>query len=264
MGRMNSEASPRTFRQRLCAKELLLGSFIKSPSSHAIEILGYVGFDFVVIDQEHAPLDRAAIDVQLLAAQAANIAAIVRVSDLGQILAVLDAGATGVLVPHVSSAAVATDVARACRYRNGARGFSASTRAARYGGVGRWAHVDRSDQTVAVIVQIEDPPALDDLDAIANVEGIDGLFIGRGDLTVALALPSSEGPEMLKIVQDISDAATAAGKAICGFAAGAEEARLLARSGISAMVVSSDQGFMRREAERTLKEIGGLNKGHAR
>jgi 2-keto-3-deoxy-L-rhamnonate aldolase RhmA len=255
---MTPEASSPTFRQRLRAKELLLGSFIKSPSSHAVEILGYVGFDFVVIDQEHAPLDRAAIDLQLLAAQAANIAALVRVSDPGQILAVLDAGATGVLVPHVSSAAVATEVARACRYRNGGRGFSASTRAAQYGGIGRWAHVDRSDQTVTVIAQLEDPPALDELDAIANVEGIDGLFIGRGDLTVALGLASSEGPEMMKIVRDISDAATAAGKAICGFAAGADEARMLARSGVSTIVISSDQGFLRREAERTLKAAHGL------
>ncbi len=102
-----SRPSPAAFRQRLAAKAPLLGTFIKTPTGHAIEILGDLGFDFVVIDEEHAPFDRVAIDNALLAARAAGTAGIVRVAapSAANLLSVLDSGAIGVLVPHVSTAA---------------------------------------------------------------------------------------------------------------------------------------------------------------
>ena len=107
------------FRRRLKAREHVLGTFIKTPTTHATEILGMLGFDFVVIDQEHAPFDARTIDVMVLAARASNIAGIVRVGDPGEanILSVLDCGASGILVPHVDSVAKAREVAAACRYR---------------------------------------------------------------------------------------------------------------------------------------------------
>jgi len=91
------------FRRRLKAREHVLGTFIKTPTTHATEILGMLGFDFVVVDQEHAPFDAGTIDVMVLAARASNIAPIVRVGDPGEanILSVLDCGASGILVPHV-------------------------------------------------------------------------------------------------------------------------------------------------------------------
>src|SRR5215472_7585724 len=118
---------PTTFRQRLAAGQHLVGTFIKTPTTHATEILGALGFDFIVIDDEHAPFDRIAIDTLLLAARAVGTAGLVRVasSDASYLLSVLDCGATGVLVPHVASAAKAREVAAACRYR-GKRGYSGS------------------------------------------------------------------------------------------------------------------------------------------
>ena len=83
----------------------MLGTFIKTPSSHTTEIIGEVGYDFVVIDQEHAPFDRGTIDLACLGARASGTAAIVRVSEPtpASILSVLDVGAIGVLVPHCDS-----------------------------------------------------------------------------------------------------------------------------------------------------------------
>ena len=104
-----------TLRRRLLAREHLIGTFVKTPTTHATEILGALGFDFVVIDEEHAPFDRMAIDAALLAARAAGTAALVRVQSATSILSVLDCGATGVLVPHVASAARAREVAATCR-----------------------------------------------------------------------------------------------------------------------------------------------------
>ena len=118
------------FRRRLKAREHLLGTFIKTPTTHATEILGMLGFDFVVIDQEHAPFGPNVIDVMVLAARASNIAGIVRIGDAGEanILSVLDCGAAGILVPHVAGAAKAREVAAACRYR-GADAASPTRRA---------------------------------------------------------------------------------------------------------------------------------------
>jgi len=107
---------PAEFRRRFLTGEVLLGTFLKTPTGHATEVLGHVGFDFVVIDQEHAPFDRGTIDLALLAARAAGIAGIVRVAEptAAKLLAVLDDGAAGVLVPHVSSPGKARDVVAAC------------------------------------------------------------------------------------------------------------------------------------------------------
>ena len=94
-----------SFRRRFSARQTVVGSFIKTPTTHATEIFGALGYDFVVIDEEHAPIDRAMTDTMLLAARASNLAGIVRVAsdDSAKILSCLDCGATGVLVPHVST-----------------------------------------------------------------------------------------------------------------------------------------------------------------
>src|SRR3990170_230505 len=112
MTKGNDMADPTMLRRRLLAREHLIGTFVKTPTSHATEILGQLGFDFVVIDEEHAPFDRVATDQALLAARASSIAGIVRVPEASpsQLLGALDAGATGVLVPHVYSAQKAKDL----------------------------------------------------------------------------------------------------------------------------------------------------------
>src|SRR5690606_3234181 len=132
---MNGERpSFHTFRERLAARTTMFGTFIKTPTTHATEILGQIGYDFVVFDQEHAPLDASALDMMILAARAANVAGIVRVAsaDPAMIQTVLDCGATGVMVPHVSSAETARRIARACRY-TGTRGLANTTRAGGFG-----------------------------------------------------------------------------------------------------------------------------------
>ncbi|MGZ3274959.1 MAG: aldolase/citrate lyase family protein, partial [Caulobacteraceae bacterium] len=109
---------PDSFRDRLLRRELLAGAFIKTPTTHPTEIIGGCGFDFVVIDQEHAPFDRVVTDAILLAARASGIAALVRTPTAGhdQILGVLDDGATGVLAPHISTPEKAKALVDACRY----------------------------------------------------------------------------------------------------------------------------------------------------
>jgi 2-keto-3-deoxy-L-rhamnonate aldolase RhmA len=132
----HAQPAARDFRRRILDRRHVLGTFTKLPTPSPVEILGQLGFDFVIIDQEHAPFDRAAIDIACLAAPAANIAAIVRVPEVSaaSIMAALDCGATGVMVPHCNSPEKAGEIASACRHRGGSRGFATTTRAGSYGG----------------------------------------------------------------------------------------------------------------------------------
>jgi staphyloferrin B biosynthesis citrate synthase len=257
---MMDPQSGRSFRQRLIARDLLLGTFVKLPTGHTTEMLGGLGFDFVVIDEEHGPFDRVATDQALMGARAGGVAGLVRVPDLGRILGALDDGAAGVLVPHVSTAAKAREAVALCRYRGGVRGFSNTTRAGGYGARGIWEHVDAQDAAVAVIAMIEDPEALDHLDAILATDGLDAAFIGRGDLTVALGASALASPETQAAAEAILAAARKADKPVCIMAAGAAEAAEWRKLGASAFIVSSDQGFLRQAAMKAADDFARLKR----
>ena len=239
----------------MLAGDRLVGTFLKTPTSHAAEILAEVGYDFVVIDQEHAPFDRTTTDIAVMAARGHGTPALVRVPGPDAILSVLDCGATGVLVPHVTSAAGAREVAALCRYRSGRRGFATSTRAGRYTAVPMWRHIADADASTVVVAQIEDPCALDDIDAIAATDGIDSLFIGRGDLTAAFGDDTADPPAVRQAVEAISAAARAAGRSISVYVGNAAEAAWLNSLGANVFVLSSDQGFMRQAAAVGLDDI---------
>jgi 2-keto-3-deoxy-L-rhamnonate aldolase RhmA len=254
-----------SFRDRLLARELLAGAFIKTPTIHTTEIVGGAGFDFVVIDQEHAPFDRVSTDAILLAARAVGTAALVRTptSAPEHILAALDDGAAGVLAPHIASAEAAQAFADACRYRGGHRGFSNSPRAGGYGAAGMWEHVAAQDSAVVALAMVEDPEAVEAIDEIVAVEGIDGVFIGRGDLTVAMGAASSDAPEVKAAVERIASAAAARAKPVCAFvgAGDSPEVRWLKSLGVSAFIIASDQTFLRRAALAARAEFEGLKRG---
>jgi 2-keto-3-deoxy-L-rhamnonate aldolase RhmA len=258
---MVSPSTPRPpytdFRRRLKGREYVLGTFVKTPTTHATEILGAMGFDFVVIDQEHAPIDLGAIDMMVLGARASNIAGIVRVNEPsdGNILSVLDCGASGILVPHVDSVEKAKAVASACRYRGGRRGFANTTRAGGFGERSFAEHMDASDEQVACIAMIEDLAAIERIDAIAAVPGIDAFFIGRGDLTAAIEAPSMTSPETHRLVEPIMKAAHKAGMPVIMLSPDRADALAMAKLGATAFMVSSDHDFLRMAARQALKDF---------
>ncbi len=259
---MGNKASPADFRKRLLAREKLLGTFIKTPVTHPVEILGAAGFDFVVIDQEHAPFDRVTIDALVLAGQAAGIAVLVRVpgSDARDILPPLDMGAQGVLVPHVDSAAKARDVVAEAHYRGGRRGFTNSSRAGRYGAAGFQEHVAAGDAQTAVLAMIEDLAALDVLPEIMAQPRLDAIFIGRGDLATVLGVDSPADPAVVEATGQIAAAARAAGKTLCAHVGKLDspEVAWLDSLGVSAFILSSDQGLMRSAALQALADFKPL------
>ena len=254
---MGETQSRRTaFRRRLRGREHLLGTFVKTPSPHATEMLGAVGFDFVVLDAEHAPLDRAILDLMLLAARATDLAALVRVAEnsASAILSALDCGAAGVLVPHVDGAKRAREIVAACRYRGGRRGYSGTTRAGGYGTKGMAPFIAEQDEQVACVAMIEDLAALDRLEEIMAVPGLDAIFIGRGDLTAAMELDRSTHPKVHDAVSRIAAAANAEGMPVMVLPGSKPDALAMAALGATAFILSNDQSFLMKAAQQALSE----------
>ncbi|WP_158964513.1 HpcH/HpaI aldolase family protein [Chachezhania sediminis] len=239
-----------SFRNRFAAGERLLGSFVKSASVSSIEILALAGFDFVIIDEEHAPIGRESTDVLLLAARAHGIPALVRVRDNAapDILSALDCGADGVLVPHVRSTGAAERMVTAAFYGIGRRGFSPSGRAGGYGNTTLKGHIASQDEKIALVAMIEDPEAVVAIDDILRTEGVEGIFIGRGDLAAAMGAETMNDPQVEDAVNRILAAAQAAGKPVCMMAETPAMADAFAARGASAFVIGSDQGFLKNGA----------------
>lgn len=254
------KGSGQAARERLLppAGEARIGTFVKTNSVHVIEILGTSPLDFAVVDAEHAPFDRADIDLLVLAGRAAGLAVMVRVPDIAPatLLSVLDAGAAGLLVPHVDSARQARELVSLTRCRRGTRGFSSSTRAAGYGTLPMAQAVAAADGSF-IMAQIESAAAVEAAEDIAAVEGIDGLFVGRADLALSMGELDSRSPTVLAATRRALDAARRAGK-IAGMAVGtAAERQSFAPMGANWFIVGSDQSLLRQGAQLAVAAPAG-------
>lgn len=247
------------FKQQLVAGEPLLGTFLKTPHPHVVEVLATAGLDCICIDAEHAPFDRAAIDLCIMAARAGGVPAIVRPASAAphELLNALDCGADGVVVPHIRSAEEATALSRVAHYGPGGRGFAGSTRAAGYGLVPITDHLAASAARTAVIAQIEDAEALDCIDAIAAVEGINALFVGRIDLTISLGCTSPDDPRVVSAVDAIIAACRRAGRASGMFLSRAADVPQWREKGVSLFLLASDHNFIRSGA-RAMRHDAGM------
>jgi 2-keto-3-deoxy-L-rhamnonate aldolase RhmA len=233
----------------------LVGTFIKFTASASVEIAAGCGLDFVVIDQEHGTFDRASTDAALLAAVACGTAGLVRVPRASEefVAPALDGAAAGILAPHVSDADQARAFVSQCRYRVGSRGYSGGTRAAGYGARKMWEHVDISDAGIATIAMIEDPDGVTRIDSILSVDGLDAVFIGRADLTVALGAPSKDAAAVVDAVERILDAARIARKPAMVMVDGFEEIDHFRERGATAFICSSDQGLL----AKSIRDVAG-------
>lgn len=220
------------------------------PSTVPAEIVGSIGFDFVVVDEEHSPFNRETTDRIVLACRAGGIAAIVRVQsgDPAAILSVLDCGADGVLVPHVTDAASARAIVAAGRYRGGKRGFAPTTRAGDFGRAGQAEHMEAEDRRVTIIAMIEDPEAIENIDEILAVEGLDGIFVGRGDLGAAHADSDDAAAKVRGATETVLKAALRSGHSVAILPGTPDDAAEQARAGATTFILSSDQGFLRSAA----------------
>lgn len=252
-----------SLKERIHAREQLLGTWVKTPSPILCEVLGQTDLDLICLDAEHSPFDRGSQDRCLHALRAASKPALVRVPSAApeHILNALDCGATGVVVPHVTSAAMAAQVARAAHFGAGGRGYAGSTRAANYTRKQMAQHMAESASETVVVAQIEDLEALAELDAIAAVEGIDCLFIGRIDLTVALGAASPADPEVVAVVEQICASGARAGRPVGMFLGDLSEIPRWQELDASLFVLSSDHAFLQQGAHELVARFHRTSAG---
>ncbi len=245
------------FRARMLAGDNLAGTFLKTPAYELIEILAGTDLDFVCLDGEHSPFDRGRMDACLAMARALDFPTLVRVGSgtAENILQALDSGAVGVVCPHVDSAEKAQDIARAGRFGHGGRGFAGSTRWAGYTRNAMSDLLQKSKNETLIIAQIEEPEGVQAAAEIAGTDGIDGLFIGPADLSVAYGKTDTNSAELKEAYRKVGEATKAAGKAYMTYTGTADATVSLREYGFTTFFVGSEHGWVMQGANAVAKSI---------
>jgi 4-hydroxy-2-oxoheptanedioate aldolase len=234
------------FRQKCTSGDVVIGTFAAIPHPVAIEITAASGVDFLCIDWEHSQIGRERIEDLIRAADVHRVPAMVRVPGHApeSIAAVLDAGAAGVLVPRVSTAAQASAAVQATRYPPiGVRGVGPG-RAAAYG-YRIPDYLSKANETLLLAIQVETADGLANIEEIAAVEGVDLIFIGPGDLSVSIdAMGPANADRLNAAIETITSAARKAGRTIGIFRPSADDVGKWVKSGISFHIVASDTMFL--------------------
>jgi 2-keto-3-deoxy-L-rhamnonate aldolase RhmA len=246
------------FKTRLQNGDVLVGTWIKTPHPHNVEVLALSSLDVLVLDAEHAPFDRGALDLCILAARANGKPVLVRPPSCADehILNALDCGVDGVILPHIRTADEARAAAKACQYVRGGRGFAGSSRAAGYTTKGMTRHRAES-KNVIVILQIEDVEGVENIDAIASVDGIDALFIGRTDLTISYGAETPDDPVVINAVDRIVAAGTRAGRTTGMFLGRVSDVPMWREKGVRLFILGSDHDFLLQGAARLTNAVLG-------
>jgi 4-hydroxy-2-oxoheptanedioate aldolase len=239
------------FKQTLRQRRLQIGLFVGLTNAYSMEILATAGFDWLLIDAEHAPNNPASVLAQLQAAAPYPVQLVVRPvnHDPALIKQYLDIGAQTLLVPMVECVSEAAALVRAVRYPpQGIRGVATSlARAARWGGIRGYAR--HANEEVCLIVQIESRQGLANLEAILMVEGVDGAFIGPADLAASMGyIGQSTHPEVKAAIEDALKRIAEAGKAAGVFVTEPKLARHYRDCGASFIAVGCDTLLLRTAA----------------
>lgn len=244
------------FRTRLRAGETLLGTIVTLPSPAVAEILAESGFDWLFIDGEHGPLETGEI-LALLQAVGSRVACLVRVpaAEETPIKKVLDLGADGIIVPQVNTAEQAADVVRFARYSPaGSRGLGLA-RAHGYG-MRFQEYLETANDRVSVVVQAEHALAVENIEAIVKVEGIDAVLLGPYDLSASLGkMGKIDDPAVVDAIGHVTKTCQAAGIPLGYFGVTAAAVRPYVERGYTLIVAGVDTLFLAGGARKILAEL---------
>ncbi|AMB74513.1 MULTISPECIES: 2-keto-3-deoxy-L-rhamnonate aldolase [Pantoea] len=243
------------FKEGLKKEEVQIGLWLSSTTSYMAEIAATSGYDWLLIDGEHAPNTVQDLYHQLQAIAPYASQPVIRPVEGTKALIkqVLDIGAQTLLIPMVDTAEQARQVVAATRYPPlGERGVGASVaRAARWGRIENY--MAQANASLCLLVQVESKTALENLDAILNVEGIDGVFIGPADLSASLGYPDNAGhPAVQQIIQESIQRIRAAGKAAGFLAVDPEMAKKCLHWGANFVAVGVDTMLYTEALDRRL------------
>lgn len=238
------------FKAALRRGERQIGLWSNLCSNIAAEVIGDAGFDWILLDTEHAPNEAPGLLSQLQAMSRGTATPIVRPAwnDAVLIKRVLDIGALGILVPYVQDAAEAEQAVAAVRYPpRGVRGVAGAVRAARYGRVKDY--LQHADEEICLLVQVETRSALHSLEEIAAVDGIDGVFIGPSDLAASFGhIGNPRQEDVQAAIRDAAERLAAAGTPSGILATAPDDAERYIDWGYRFVAVGSDLGLLARGA----------------
>jgi 2-keto-3-deoxy-L-rhamnonate aldolase RhmA len=247
------------FRQLLRARGARspLGTWIMSTSPIVAEAVGTAGFDWGVLDMEHTPLDLMTLVHLLQAVGNTKMVPVVRVpwNDMVTVKRVLDAGAQTLLFPFIQNADEAARAVAATRYPpEGVRGMAAMGRASRFGTTPDYFKV--ANKTVGVVVQLETPQSLAELEAIAAVPGVDALFVGPGDLSGSMGhVGELTHPAVMAAMAEAARRAHAVNKPIGTVGGNPEVVTRYRAMGYDYVAVASDLGLLMRGAQAMVQAL---------
>lgn len=222
-----------------------LGMFVKIPSLEVCELVGDAGFQFVVIDTEHALLSVRDVYEMIVTYSNSGVRPLVRVTDhsYGDAQRYLDAGAAGILVPHVADGAQARTVVDQLRFPpEGTRGQGAASRAGRWGAISADEYRRFGREDALRILMIEDHDGVENIAEILGTPGLSAVFVGPGDLRLSMGDASHD--EVMAAIDAVIAAAVAASVPVGTVVIGAEQARRRIEQGCDFLVYGNDSGII--------------------
>jgi 2-dehydro-3-deoxyglucarate aldolase/4-hydroxy-2-oxoheptanedioate aldolase len=250
--------SQKSLKARIRAGEVLIGPIVTLSTPDVAEALAQVGFDYLWIENEHAPM--GVIEAQrMLQAVGGRCPCLVRVPDSADVWLkkALDTGCAGVVIPLVKSAEEARRAVAACRYPPAGHRGVGITRAHRYG-MGFAEYVAAANEEIAVVLQVEHTEAVANIEAIAQTPGVDALLVGPYDLSGSMGLLGQvEHPAVQEAIHQIKQAGDAAGVPLGIFAGTPEEARRYIDQGFSLIALGLDVLYLWQAAQAALERARG-------
>jgi len=196
-----------SIKERLKKGEFVVGPFMKSRDPAMVEIVGLAGFDFAILDMEHSALSIESVEDLIRMAQVRGIDSIVRVAEISEsaISGPLDAGASGLLVPHVDTRKQAEEVVFLSKFSPlGERGMDVYARAADYSRLAKDIYLKQANRQTLLIIQIEGKKGVENLDDILMVKGLDAIFVGPYDLSQSLGVPGEiDHPRVIEKTKEV-------------------------------------------------------------
>lgn len=245
-------------KRKLKQGETVLGTFINCPYPAFMEICGYAGFDFAVIDMEHGALHTLVAEDLCRAADCVGIAPVVRVrkNDAPQIQRALDIGSAGVQVPQIETKEDAQAVVRGAKYSPlGDRGLSFNTRAGLYTAAGTQI-TDKLNEESLVVVHVEGRRGVENIADIVSVSHIDVIFLGPYDLSQSLGIPGQvRDPRVIELMQKCVTIIRNAGKAAGTFADNPEVAKQWIASGVQYVALGVDVAIFLRSCQALVEAV---------
>jgi len=253
-----SELLMNTVKKTLKQKGKVTAAWIQTGSNVATEILANVGFDVLIVDMEHSTTDPRTLVTLLQAMKGTGVVPFARApwNDLVAIKRILDCGVMGLSIPYVCTYDEALAAVRACKYPpQGNRGIAASHRAAGFG-TNAGQYLQRANDEIVVMIALETPEAVDNLDEILTIDGLDGIFIGPTDLSTSMGYFINPGaPEVQAKIAEIERKVFASDKFLATVARSLDQAKNLYDKGYNFLVVTSDENCLRKEATTIVQGI---------